>query len=345
MKYPKAAGPSTLLLLCLALCLNGQPPTVNDRFDLIPKQKDDTLRFQVGSCAMWMKGMPKSRFRIFRTMVEDRADFTVWLGDHVYFFGDKHWGSRRGMEERYRQVRRKIPFMEKLLACRPQYAIWDDHEYGPNNADGTWALKDTALAVFRQMWANPAYGQPDLPGVFFNVRHADAEFLFTDGRYHCYKWKQMFGPGQMEWLKSKLSASTARFKFIVCGSQIINNAPTTENLGKYPDEYRELFDFLQKNQISGVIFLSGDRHFSEISRLERPGTYPLFDLTCSALTSYYFPYEKYNDYHVKGSFIGKQTYSRMTLMGSGDDRKCRVEWVGKKGKVLRSWEIKASDLQ
>jgi alkaline phosphatase D len=33
----------------------------------------------------------------------------------------------------------------------------------------------------------------------------------------------------------------------------------------------------------GVVFISGDRHFAELSMLEPPGLYPLYDLTSSAL--------------------------------------------------------------
>jgi alkaline phosphatase D len=278
-------------------------------------------------------------------MANDPADFTIWMGDHVYFLNPKHWGSHRGMSDRYREVRSKIPYLQTLLDIRPQYAIWDDHEYGPNNANGTWLLKDTSLSVFKTMWANPSYGLPDVPGVFFHVHHADAEFFFTDGRYHCYPWKQMFGPQQMEWLKSALSASDARFKFVVCGSQVISNSATTENLRRYPDEYRELMEFIGEHAIEGVVFLSGDRHFSEISLLERPGKYPLYDLTCSALTSFYFPHGKYNDFQVKGSFTSRSCYGRITLMGSNEDRRCRMEWIDRKGKVLRTWEIRADQLR
>ena len=33
------------------------------------------------------------------------------------------------------------------------------------------------------------------------------------------------------------------------------------------------------------MFLSGDRHFTELLKVERPGTYPLYEFTSSPLTS------------------------------------------------------------
>jgi alkaline phosphatase D len=42
-----------------------------------------------------------------------------------------------------------------------------------------------------------------------------------------------------------------------------------------------------KEGIEGVIFLDGDRHHSEITKLEREGTYPLYDFTISSFTAAY----------------------------------------------------------
>jgi alkaline phosphatase D len=239
------------------------------------------------------------------------------------------------------------------LLKRPQYAIWDDHEYGWNNADRSFPLKDTSLAVFKHFWRNPSYGTPDLKGIFFNVRHADAEFFMTDGRYHCDKSPlpdgkgstAMFGKEQMDWLKTALKNSTARFKFIVCGSQIISNDPTAENMGDYPVEKKDLLDFLQHENIKGVIFLSGDRHFAELSKMEREGTYPLYDITASSFTSPSYPHKLRNDYRVAGTMTKKHNFCRITLDGIGNDRVCYVELFDTKGNLIWKKEIKATDLQ
>jgi len=45
-----------------------------------------------------------------------------------------------------------------------------------------------------------------------------------------------------------------------------------------------LLPVLNKAKANGVIFISGDRHWAELSRLDRDGAYPLYDLTSSALT-------------------------------------------------------------
>jgi len=97
--------------------------------------------------------------------------------------------------------------------------------------------------------------------------------------------KRMFGREQMEWLKNSLLYSTATFKIIAVGSQVLNPLSPFEKLGHFPAEYEELMNFLKDNKIDGVLFLTGDRHHSEIIKAERPGTYTLYDITVSPFTS------------------------------------------------------------
>lgn len=312
----------------------------------LPKNEDDTLRFQFGSCAFYNKALTGKNFRIFETMQKTPAHLMLWLGDHVYLLTKKQYGSRKGMEKGYihqRKLYKVWPFMQS----RPQFAIWDDHEYGPDNADGTFRLKDTSLAVFKHFWDNPSYGLPNTPGVFTHFKVADTEFFLTDGRFHRYKEpRQMLGREQMNWLKESLKASTARFKFIAFGSQVLNTG-VAENLSTdNPEEYKELLGFIESEKISGVIFLSGDRHFAELSKLERAGTYPLYDITSSALCSPYFPYRgvKYNNKHVEGTFFKGKNFGLCTIYGKGEARACHLELKDIDGNTVweRTW--KASEL-
>ena len=97
--------------------------------------------------------------------------------------------------------------------------------------------------------------------------------------------KKMLGDQQMEWLKNSLLYSTATFKIIVVGSQVLNPVSPFDKWRDFPSEYQELMDFLTEQKINGVLFLTGDRHHSEIIKVERPGTYPLYDITVSPLIS------------------------------------------------------------
>jgi alkaline phosphatase D len=159
--------------------------------------------------------------------------------------------------------------------------------------------------------------------------------------------KRMWGKKQMDWLKNSLAGSLATFKIIVTGSQTLNPVSPFEKFANYPAEYDELMNFLKEYKINGVVFLTGDRHHSEIIRTERKGTYSLYDITVSPLTSGTHTFggaEKNNPYRVLG-IDEKQNYARFNFSGKRNERQMSVEFFGVKGDRLGQWSINEKDLK
>ena len=75
-------------------------------------------------------------------------------------------------------------FSPRLLRRIPQYAIWDNHDYGPEPTDKRLKNKEQTLEAFKMFWPNPAYGEADNPGVYFKFRRGDVDFFMTDDRYN-----------------------------------------------------------------------------------------------------------------------------------------------------------------
>ena len=147
-------------------------------------------------------------------------DLFIWLGDNIY--GDSP--DIDILREEYRR-QREVPSSLPVLRSIPQLAVWDDHDYALNNHDRTNPAKEKALQAFQEYWANPAYGLPEVPGVFFDYQYGGVDFFFLDVRYHRSpneeedgESKTMLGAEQLEWLKTKLSESKAPFKVLVSGS-------------------------------------------------------------------------------------------------------------------------------
>jgi alkaline phosphatase D len=46
-----------------------------------------------------------------------------------------------------------------------------------------------------------------------------------------------------------------------------------------------MLDLIKKTQANGVLFLTGDVHYAEISKLQTPDLYPIYDVTASGLSS------------------------------------------------------------
>ena len=127
--------------------------------------------------------------------------------------------------------------------------------------------------------------------------------------------KELLGQQQMEWLKNSLLYSTATFKIIVLGSQVLNPVSPYDKWHDFPAEYEDFMNFLKEYKINGVVFLTGDRHHSEIIKVDRPGTYSLYDITVSPLTSGTHSFggpEKNNPYRVLG-IDQLQNYGKFSL--------------------------------
>jgi alkaline phosphatase D len=294
---------------------------------------------------------------IFETMAKEKAAFMLWLGD-AWYTREVDYYSEWGLWYRAHHERAQ-PILQKFLRSMPQIAIWDDHDYGPNDIGSNYVLKEASRKVFINYFCNPSYGENG-QGIYSMFSWGDADIFLTDDRW----WrsadamkdsvngqpnpeKTMLGKQQMEWLKNSLLHSTATFKIIAFGSQVLNSVSPFDKWSDAPAEYTEMMNFLKDNRINGVIFLTGDRHHSEIIRLERPGTYSLFDVTSSPLTSSTHAFgaaEKNNPLRVLG-IDQKQNYTRFSFSGIRGERKLLVEFLGLKGDKLGEWSITEKELK
>ena len=313
----------------------------------------DDFSFLIGSCAFIGTGKDKlyklwNSTRIFNTLAaENNGDFMLWMGDNVYLMG-KDYKSLNKSIKRYAKVRQHKK-LNRFLKTKFHYAIWDDHDYGPNNCDGTFPQKENSKMIFDAFWQNP--NVPHKNGIYFSMKYADIELFMLDDRYNRNdnkSEKELLGKHQMDWLKAGLTSSTASFKIIVCGNQMLNEFEGHESFMQYKKEKDELFNHIRTNQISGVLFFSGDRHHSEILRKQETGIYPFYDFTCSALTSWRYPLRKLfkegeNDLRIKELLL-QHNYAVVSVSGIENNRAITVTYKNKFGKVLQSHTLRQQEI-
>lgn len=294
--------------------------------------------------------------RIFDTMGKVKSDFMLWLGDNTYT-READFTSKSGFYYRYTHTR-KCRDMQYLLASRPNYAIWDDHDYGPNDGDASFELKDVSLQVFKDFWGNKTFGEADNPGVYTKFTWSDCDFFLLDDRYYrsddamndSSSQKKFLGDKQFEWLMNSLLYSRASFKFLVFGSQVLNPLNDFEGFRFYQNEYNALMRFIKENKIRGVVFLSGDRHFSEIIKLQPDGMYPLYDITGSAFTSR--SYAKFaetkefnNPYRVVPAAVTGQNFIKVSVSGERTNRVANIAAIDANNKTVWEYVIKQQELK
>jgi alkaline phosphatase D len=290
---------------------------------------------------------------IFESMAKRRPDVSLWMGDSVYF-RETDADDRSAMAQRYDQWR-ALPQLQPLLHQGRHLATWDDHDYGPNDSNASNPTKDVSLDLFKQYWANPSHGLPGLPGVFTQARASDVEFFLLDNRWYRDSDKlidsdrQMLGAGQLRWLKNALIGSTATWKFVITGSQVLNLQNAYEGWHHFPGEQQAFLTWLEQQKIPGVMLLSGDRHFSVLLKKERPEHYPLYELTCSPSTAraYLKPVNdlKNNETIVQGTAVTQNNFCELEITGPRGQRQLQIGIRDANGSEIWSRNIKESELR
>lgn len=221
----------------------------------------ERLRFAFTSCSGYSAPDPAAGM----------ADLAVRTNiDLFLMLGDNHYGNSPAPDKQrfaYQHQRQSSGFKE-LTVHTPTYGIWDDHDFGPDNSDGTMVGKEKALAMFKEHWANPAYGEPDNPGVYYQFSRGAVDFFMLDGRYYRTPnktkddgTKTMLGEKQVAWLKKALVASQAPVKILASGSEWQSKG-TEDGWVSFLRERNALFQFIEEHHIQGVLLISGDRHFT-----------------------------------------------------------------------------------
>ncbi|MDT8439866.1 MAG: alkaline phosphatase D family protein [Wenzhouxiangellaceae bacterium] len=316
------------------------------------------FRFALGSCsyvnepAYDRPGKPYGGdHQIYASIAKTSPDFMLWMGDNWYY-REVDWDSRGGLFARA-STSRQLPEMQPLLTATHHYATWDDHDFGPNNSDRSYPLREQALEVFDAFWSNPDFSADGTGGVTNYFEWHDAAFFLLDNRYNrdanerVAGGRQVFGEAQIEWLINALKFSRASFKFVVAGGQFLNSAEVFENLGHVaPSERQRILDAIDAEDIPGVIFLSGDRHHSVLLRKERGVDYPLHDWTVSPLTAGPSrPFAGEGQYRVEGSVYDGRAFGLVAISGPREDRVATLTLNDSDGQPVWSTEIRASELR
>lgn len=228
----------------------------------------------------------------------------ILLGDNIY----ADTTNASVMAAKYR-VRKESAFFQALRKKAPVLATWDDHDFGWNDAGSNYVMKVESQKLFLEFMDEP----PDSPrrkreGIYdartFGPVGQRVQVILLDTRYfrsalatgennvvpsggkyipHPDPNVTMLGEAQWKWLEEQLRVP-AELRIIASSIQFVSEFSGAEAWANMPREKQRLLGLLKKTKANGVLFISGDRHWAELSRLEREGDYPLYDLTSSALT-------------------------------------------------------------
>jgi alkaline phosphatase D len=213
---------------------------------------------------------------------------------------------------------------------------------------GSFINKKLSKEAFDLFWANPTTQPEGVSGITNLFDWEDCQFFLLDNRYNRTPnerkdgQRTILGREQLDWFKNALLNSSASFKFVALGGQFLNTAPVFENYSAngFAQERQEIIDFIYLHQIKNVVFLTGDRHHSELSVLQQEGQPTIYDLTVSPLTSGVHDASiEANTLRVKGSHIAKRNYGVIHIKGMHKSRELQINLHDSNGELLWSQSV------
>ena len=182
---------------------------------------------------------------------------------------------------------------------------WDDHDFGINNGNGKSFEKHKAKTRqgFIEYRAHDQYGD-NTGGIYHKTDHGAMEIFHLDPRWFSMtapspidpNQPTCFGKTQLEWIKKSLKESKAPFKVLSMGAIWQDKRSwETDDMFTYWYERDALFDFIKKEQISGVLLHGGDIHCSRYLKHPLRVGYDLHDFIMSPGHNHVIP--SLNVYH------------------------------------------------
>lgn len=296
------------------------------------------VNFCIGSCADYTGDKNEE---IFSAIADQEPDFFLWLGDNIYST-EPNWGNKESMAKAYIKRHSTKPVASMFDVVRKQYAIWDDHDFGPNDADSSFSGKNISAEIFESVWSQTPINISENGDIRWRVHNNEIALIGLDNRSHRGPiGTQILGNDQLDWLRESLIMyQDARVIFIAIGSQVLNDAKVYENYSRFPEERVELLNICSRSN-SQIVFLTGDRHHGELN-IKYVNDKRLIDITSSPLTSStHNPSKKEikkNTSLVKESIVNVNHFNRVIWDG---ESQLSTEFIDINGSVIykKTWSL------
>ena len=234
-----------------------------------------------------------------------------FLGDNIY--GDVPSGRLDNIILSYEKLNDQMP---SWLKNTEKLVIWDDHDYGLNDAGANYIYKAESQQIYNDAW-NIDQNDPrrSREGIYFSelkdiagkkilivgldTRYFRSNLIKIGNSYKPHKNSNttILGRIQWQWLEKELSREHD-ILILASSIQVLATEHRFEKWSNIPHERDKLLALLNKLS-SKVLIISGDRHRSGFYKLDN-----IYEFTSSSLNKGIFP-----SYESDSLLLGK-TYTQ-----------------------------------
>lgn len=247
---------------------------------VVPPGTPYSVKFGMAGCAGLGTSFPgtgalaNSRISNHPVFDEIRLDdplFFIHMGDrHYYDLGSGNHGivgggSLANYRRAYDDLHVAVPRQDLLYRNVPLVYAWDDHDYGPNDSDGSFVDKANAAQVYRER--NAHYPLVEATGpIYHSFQVGRVLFIVLDSRFHRQPNtdpapRTYLGSAQKTWLDGLLTTPPAGVEFAVLVTpQPIHSAGVT-SWGSYTEERDDVYAMIVDNGwIGRFLAVAADQH-------------------------------------------------------------------------------------
>jgi phosphodiesterase/alkaline phosphatase D-like protein len=227
-----------------------------------------SFTFAFGNCARI--GSNASAFDRIR---EANPDLLVHLGDFAYM---DFWTDDRAAVRAMYDTQLTTPAMDALVRSVPIAYMWDDHDFGPNDADSTSASAPASQVVYRQVVPHSSLPAGEGPeAIYQSFALGRVRFILTDSRSERSpksapddQAKTMLGSAQWSWLLDELDAAASAGEVVVLVTSVAWNGVAqagADDWAGYTTERRRLADAIAGAGLADqMLMIAGDAHMLAI---------------------------------------------------------------------------------
>lgn len=253
-----------------ALEIDGSVDTATTGEFRTPPDNPFSFTFTASSCASETYDLETSD-AVFKLLSEQDALFFLHLGDLHYRNIDKN---DRSLFRKAIRATAGSDIQQQLYQKMPLAYIWDDHDYGDDNSDGTSPSREAARLTYQEFV--PHYplgvgGSGDVP-IYQAFTIGRVRFVLTDLRSERTPSdapqgpsKTMIGAKQLAWLKDQIQIASIKGEFLVWASSVSwidkEREVDYDTWGCYYYQRKEIANFIQSlGMHERMMIICGDAH-------------------------------------------------------------------------------------
>lgn len=329
--------------------------------NVVESKNTESFKIAFGSCAHQDKDQP-----LLSLIAKQQPNLFIYLGDNIY--GDTR--DMNVLKSKYAKLASKAEF-QGLINSTKILSVWDDHDFGENDKGRHYPFKKESKEIFMDFWKiapdsdrrkhDGIYGveyvqmgSKKLQIILLDTRTFRDDLTHNKPKNPAYKNdyipnqskdSTLLGADQWKWLENELMQA-ADVRIIASSLQFGHEYNGYESWTNLPQEQAKFIDLISFTKANGVVFISGDVHWGEISKMNTTNTYPLYDVTSSGITQTWYSTES-NSNRV-GPVVTQNNYGIIEIFNQQEDPTIQLNLFDNKGVVvnhsIRLSEISFSNL-